>query len=159
MTRPEQFQRSGPEIEFITNGNIFLTEKKILTVPVNLQGVMGKGLALSVKKLYPDVYEVYRDLCSRQKISQGTPYLFKYKFERWFLFFPTKRRWQQRSQLIDIEQGLTWIQTNADNLNITSIAFPALGCGLGGLDWSEVKPVILERLANFKGEIEIYEPY
>ena len=152
-------QKLAPEINIITNGNIFLTEKQILTVPVNLQGVMGKGLALSVKKLYPEVYEMYCDLCRQHKISQGTPYLYKYRQERWFLFFPTKRNWQQRSRLIDIKQGLSWIQNNADNLNITSLALPALGCGLGGLDWTEVKPLILESLANFKGELEIYEPY
>ena len=39
-------------------------------------------------------------------------------------------------------------------LGITSIAIPALGCGNGGLDWLEVKPLIeysICRTARGKG--------
>ena len=151
--------QSESNITFIQNGNIFLTEKQTLTVPVNLVGIMGAGLALSTKKLYPDVYEEYRDLCKKRRILQGTPYLLKYHYNRWFLLFPTKRHYQQRSKMEDLSDGLTWILEHAKDLNMNSIAFPALGCGLGGLDWKEVKPLMIEKLKSFEGKIEIYEPY
>lgn len=150
---------NGTQFVFIRNGNIFLTEQRILTVPVNLEGVMGKGLARDVKRLYQDVFEEYHEACRRKRITEGTPYLFKRDPTRWFLFFPTKRNWRQRSKIEDIKSGLQWIMTYQQDLKIHSLALPALGCGLGGLKWTDVKPLILEELKHFEGVVEIYEPY
>lgn len=150
---------NGTPFVFISNGNIFLTEQRIFTVPVNIEGVMGKGLARDVKRLYPDVFEEYHEACRRRRIAVGTPYLFKYLPTRWFLFFPTKRKWRQRSLIEDIKSGLQWIMTYQQDLKIHSLALPALGCGLGGLKWEEVKPLILHELRHFEGVVEIYEPY
>ena len=40
--------------------------------------------------------------------------------------------------------------------NIKSIAFPKLGCGLGGLDWKEVMPLIEHYLSKLDIDVEIY---
>ena len=54
---------------------------------------------------------------------------------RWFLLFPTKDHWKTNSPIDGIEKGMEWLVNNYKNLDIPSIALPALGCGLGGLDW------------------------
>ena len=43
-------------------------------------------------------------------------------------------------------------------MGIKSIAFPALGCGNGGLDWNDVKPLMYEYLKDLDIEIKIYSP-
>ncbi len=44
--------------------------------------------------------------------------------------------------MVDIEIGLKDLVATMKRLDIRSIAVPPLGCGNGGLDWSEVRPRI-----------------
>ena len=44
-------------------------------------------------------------------------------------------------------------------MGITSIAFPALGCGNGGLKWGDVGPEMYRKLKDLPIEIEIYAPF
>jgi O-acetyl-ADP-ribose deacetylase (regulator of RNase III) len=121
---------------------------------VNCVGVMGKGLALEVKKRFPDVYRRYRKACKRGQLGIGKLQLVKTP-AAWVLNFPTKRHWRGPSNLPDIEEGLKKFVSTYKRKAITSIAFPPLGCGAGGLKWEDVKPVMEKYLAGLDG-IEIY---
>jgi O-acetyl-ADP-ribose deacetylase (regulator of RNase III) len=61
---------------------------------------------------------------------------------RWVINFPTKRHWRGNSRIEDIDAGLAALVADVRRLGIKSIAVPPLGCGLGGLDWSQVRPRI-----------------
>ena len=77
---------------------------------------------------------------------------------RWFLLFATKRHWRDKSRLDDIEAGLEWITKRYKSEGIESIALPALGCGLGGLDWREVGPLMCRYLSQLDITTAIYLP-
>lgn len=49
----------GDNILLVDNGEIFFSELQTLAVTVNLQGVMGKGLALRAREQFSDVYVEY----------------------------------------------------------------------------------------------------
>ncbi len=53
---------------------------------------------------------------------------------RLIINFPTKRHWRGRSRLADIESGLDDLRRVLIERDIRSVALPALGCGLGGLE-------------------------
>ena len=55
----------------IRRGNIFESETQALINPVNIEGVMGKGLAYQFKKKYPDNFEKYKQACLEKKIDIG----------------------------------------------------------------------------------------
>ena len=55
---PLSRRRIGVNLSLV-KGDIFFTELQTVTIPVNLQGVMGKGLALHTKRKFPDVYVEY----------------------------------------------------------------------------------------------------
>ncbi|MCP4656231.1 MAG: macro domain-containing protein, partial [bacterium] len=61
---------------------------------------------------------------------------------RYVINFPTKRHWRGKSRMEDIEAGLAALVEEVRTRDIRSIAIPALGSGLGGLDWGEVRPRI-----------------
>ena len=63
---------------------------------------------------------------------------------RWIINFPTKRHWRGASTLADVKSGLVDLVGQVERRGIRSIAIPALGCGLGGLRWEDVRPAIVE---------------
>lgn len=61
---------------------------------------------------------------------------------RFIINFPTKAHWRQPSKLEYIAAGLADLVRTKGRLGISSLALPAIGCGLGGLSWTDVKPLI-----------------
>lgn len=55
-----------------------------------------------------------------------------------------------------IETELQKFVANWDKLGADSIAFPRLGCGNGGLDWNDVRPLMEKYLKNIPLQIYIY---
>lgn len=173
--QPRFSSRIGSNISLI-DGDMFFSNLQTLTISVNLQGIMGKGLASRAKYQFPDVYVVYQDACRSKRITATRPYLYKRESSldeeladlttplstpnaiKWFLLFATKRKWQENSRLEDIEGGLDWIRKNWQREGITSLALPALGCGLGNLSWAEVGPLMCRYLHGLEIPIAIYLP-
>jgi O-acetyl-ADP-ribose deacetylase (regulator of RNase III) len=61
---------------------------------------------------------------------------------KYIINFPTKRHWKGTARLEDIRAGLKTLLEEVKHLRIHSIAVPPLGCGNGGLEWAEVRPLI-----------------
>jgi O-acetyl-ADP-ribose deacetylase (regulator of RNase III) len=135
--------------------NIMDSKMQTLVNPVNCVGVMGKGLALAFKQRYPLMYQSYRVACKKGDLKIGKPWLHK---DTMVLNFPTKDHWRRRSRLSYISSGLEYLAKNAITLGITSLAVPPLGCGLGGLEWIYVLPLIKKHLGPLGIPIEIYLP-
>ena len=158
------------------DGDMFFSDMQTLTISVNLQGIMGKGLASRAKHQFPDVYVEYQDACRARKLSARRPYLYKretsldYELSdpslplstanavKWFLLFATKRNWRNDSRLDDIEGGLAWVRKNYKLEKIESLAMPALGCGLGNLSWTDVGPLMCKYLHGIDIPVAIYLP-
>jgi hypothetical protein len=161
---------------FLAEGDMFFSNMQTLTVSVNTVGIMGKGLASRAKYQFPDVYVVYQDACRRKWLKMGKPFLYKREAlldvelmdepkdfkspngNKWFLLFPTKRHWREDSNFIGIEEGLIWFHSNYKSENIKSVAMPALGCGLGNLDWKDVGPIMCKYLSTIDINVTIYLP-
>jgi O-acetyl-ADP-ribose deacetylase (regulator of RNase III) len=78
---------------------------------------------------------------------------------RYIVNFPTKRHWKGKSHMPDIDAGLVALVAEVRRLGIRSIAVPPLGCGLGGLDWSDVRPRIERALGALPDvRVLLYEP-
>ncbi|MBN2496739.1 MAG: macro domain-containing protein [Deltaproteobacteria bacterium] len=143
-------------------GNILQADAEALVNTVNCVGFMGKGIALQFKLAYPENYEAYRKACAKTLVKPGRMFVHETSAlvgPRYIINFPTKRHWRGKSRMEDIQQGLEALVSEVRQRGITSIAVPPLGCGLGGLDWSEVRPLI-ERAFSALPDVRvlIYEP-
>jgi hypothetical protein len=78
---------------------------------------------------------------------------------RLIINFPTKDHWRSPSRLAEIERGLDYLVDYSAEWGITSIALPPLGCGNGGLEWSEVGPLIYRKLHRLPIDVEVYALY
>ena len=123
---------------------------------VNTVGVMGKGLAAAFKRRHPEMFQAYKAICKRGELLPGSSWLWKGP-DQWVLNFATKKHWRNPSRLSYVRDGLEEFQRNYSSLGIREVAFPRLGCGNGGLDWDEVKPLMVEYLRDLPITVYIHD--
>ncbi len=123
-------------IEYRPAANIF-DDPGIVVIPVNTVGVMGAGLAKQAKERYPLAERAYRSALRLDclEIRQVFPV---YLPEKSLLLLPTKKHWRNPSELAYVKQGLMSLTRYMLREPFKRIAIPKLGCGLGGLAWTDV---------------------
>lgn len=136
------------------SGDLFKSETQTIVNTVNCVGAMGAGIALEFKNRYPNMFYSYKKICDSNQLKPGLLYLWK-KEEKWILNFPTKNHFKDPSTLEYIESGLIKFKDTYKEKGITSISFPKLGCGKGGLNFKDVKP-LMEKYLNIDIEVLIY---
>jgi O-acetyl-ADP-ribose deacetylase (regulator of RNase III) len=142
------------------HGDLVTAQVDAIVNPVNTVGVMGKGLALQIKNAFPDVFADYARACKQGMVEVGRMHVVKRtEPPRFVINFPTKKHWRNPSKLEYVESGLTDLVKQVGELGIESIAIPPLGCGLGGLDWREVKPRIVDAFGALpEVRVILFEP-
>ena len=143
----------------ICKGDLLLSSMQTHVNTINCVGVMGKGIALSFKNRYPEMFQEYATRCKRKEVALGKPYSYRLKNGRIILNFPTKHHWKEDSRIEEIEKGLRYLVSHAKDWNIQSIALPPLGCGNGNLNWAEVFPLMRKYLSQLEIPVEIYIPH
>jgi O-acetyl-ADP-ribose deacetylase (regulator of RNase III) len=123
---------------------------------VNCVGVMGKGIAQTFKKRYPDMFRIYGDICARGLLVPGKLWLW-HGPDQLVLNFPTKRHWRNPSRLEWIELGLKKFVHEYARRGIVEISFPRLGCGNGGLGWDDVRPLMERYLSKLPIQIYVHD--
>ena len=127
--------------------SVFDSPAQTLVNTVNLEGIMGKGIAKEFKARYPEMFKEYRGLCDAGLLDIGLLHLWRGE-RRWVLNFPTKTTWRQPSKLEYVREGLEKFVATYEQLAITSISFPPLGCGNGNLSWTDVRPMMHQYLSR-----------
>ncbi|MBB4510626.1 type II toxin-antitoxin system antitoxin DNA ADP-ribosyl glycohydrolase DarG [Rhizobium leguminosarum] len=148
-------------INFV-HGDILQANADAIINTVNCVGIMGRGIALQFKNVFPENFRAYEAACKRNEVNPGRMFVFETGElnPRYIINFPTKRHWKGKSRIEDIESGLVDLVAVISRFQIKSIAVPPLGSGLGGLDWSDVRPLIVDALAPLqKLDVAIYEPH
>jgi len=144
------------------DGDLLHADAEALVNPVNTAGVMGAGLALQFHYAWPENFRAYRGACARGEVSLGRVFVWEGRQTgrpRVIVNFPTKGHWKAKSAIGDIDEGLCDLRQVISDYEISSIAVPALGCGLGGLDWRDVYPLIVAHLGDLDGtRVLVYPP-
>ena len=148
----------------VKTGNLFVNPSDILVNPVNCVGTMGKGLALEFKRRYPENYEYYMRMYKESLLKMTTGVLpCELKLSEpppvYIVNFATKVHWRNASKIEDIEYGLKMLVNflkGLDDDEVSSISIPALGCGLGGLKWDQVKPLIIEYMEQVSEDMDVF---
>ncbi|MDE0696898.1 MAG: macro domain-containing protein [Boseongicola sp.] len=149
-------QTQEPHMIIYTDGDLFESPAKVLVNTVNTRGVMGKGIALRFKQIYPEMFKEYRDQCKLRHLTIGKLQLFK-TTHKWILNFPTKEHWRNPSRPEYIEAGLVKFRETYARIGAASYAFPMLGCGNGELDFDEqVRPLMERYLGNLSVSTRIH---
>lgn len=77
------------------------------------------------------------------------------------VYLPTKNHWKNPSKYEYVRSG---IKALADLLGqeglemVNTVSIPALGCGLGSLEWGEVEKIIREELSHVEKNFILFPP-
>lgn len=144
--------------------DIFTSNCSLIVDPVNCVGVQGKGLALQFKKKYPEDDKAYIEACRNNSLRIGNPVVWYENAQRPVIWFPTKWHYSEKSTLHGVSLGvaklLASMRSSKWPRHLDSVAFPALGCGLGGLKWDDVHDILVENLQTAPSwmRFELYQP-
>jgi len=145
-----------------TQGNLLDAPADALVNTVNEVGVMGKGIALQFRDTFPESAREYQRAAKDGRVHVGqmfvteNPSLLK---PHWIIHFPTKKNWRKPSELAWIREGLKDLVRVVKRERITSIALPPLGCGNGGLEWTQVRREIEGAFTELPDvDIMVFEP-
>ncbi len=150
-------------IRYLEDGSLFDSRADALVNPVNCDGYMGKGIALEFKRRFPEYFPPYKQACDTGKLIPGHPFCVRLIVQPNLIgakpavvMFPTKDHWRDESRIEWIDQGLAYLRDHYHQWRIGSIAMPQVGCGLGGLTWEQVKPLIEKYFADEPVGVEVY---
>ncbi len=139
-------------------GDVFNCDAQTIACPINTAGAMGAGLAYAFKRKVPGLYEFYRREYPFADMDKNKYKKVVYRLPNGLqvLLMPTKRHWEEKTNLADLEWNINSLAGAIHELNITSLALPPLGCGLGGLDYqTQVKPLIYKFLGDLPIPVQV----
>ena len=142
-------------------GNLLEADVEALVNTVNTMGVMGKGIALQFKNRFAANFLAYAQACKLGQVQTGRMFVTEPQElmgPRWIVNFPTKRHWRDPSRMEWVVEGLQDLRGFLLSHNVQSIAVPALGAGLGGLDWPAVRSHIEAAWGDLPVDVRVYEP-
>lgn len=140
--------------------DLFESECDALTNAVNCVGVMGAGIALLFKEKFPKMFEEYHQMCEKRELILGEPQLWvNTDRNKHVVNFPTMFIPGEQARLESVTVGLEYIRDNYKEWGIESIAIPALGCGIGGLEFQYVQEEVERILKDTDLDVEVYPPY
>lgn len=139
----------------IVEEDLFLDSESAYCVPVNTQGIAGKGLALYFKQKYPGWYIQYKEACKSGEINNTKYHLHSTATET-IVSLPTKISPYDDSCIDLILEGLKAFENDYDKTEgfhwVTKLRLPAVGCGCGNLSWEEIEDTLLEELKDSQVE-------
>ena len=100
------------------------------------------------------MYREYKFLCLTKQYNPGD--VFDYDYGEGHIYnLATQQTWRSGAKIEYIEASLNKMMEIATLHNVRAIAMPAIGAGLGGLKWNDVKTVIDNVAAAFT-DVNLY---
>lgn len=126
-------------------GNIFTTDLPAIGHGVNTKGVMGAGIAKTIRANFPDVYSLYRDYCQEGRLKPGDvfpAFSVMSNPNRWIFNIASQNNTGPDATYEWVEMGMAKALVLAKNLGLSGLALPRIASGIGGLEWDLVEPIM-----------------
>lgn len=126
-------------------GNVFdeLVSGDAIAHGANCVGVMGAGVAKPIKDTFPINYNRYKHACDKGLFVPGD-YLYTNEYGVGIFNLATQFKPGPNAKIEYIRSSAKKMVLAASVQDYSVIKTVRLGCGIGGLNWSDVKPVLEE---------------
>jgi O-acetyl-ADP-ribose deacetylase (regulator of RNase III) len=145
-------------------GDILLSEAQVIAHGVAPHDHFNQGLALSLRERFPAMAKDFRHYCHQQNPKPGHAWLWAGP-ERVIINLmtqepaPSEGAHPGDASVKNVNHALKELRALIDKEGFTSIALPKLASGVGGLDWSDVEPLIEQYLGDLEIPVILYETY
>lgn len=130
-------------------GNIFTSEQTAIGHGVNCKGLMGSGIALTVRKLFPEVYEVYKKHCETVGLYGGDMLPVVSNGGKIILNLASQELPGANAQYDFLETSALKAFSYCKRNNLTGFALPQIGAHIGGLRWDAVLGILTDCSEKF----------
>lgn len=135
-------------------GDLLAADEIAIAHGCNCQGMMGAGIARTVRANYPDVYAAYYGACIRGEFRLGSAQGVWADPSQGFAPIPDRLVYNLGTQQNPGADATVWaiflsfanMAEDAKSRHINTVAIPRIGCGIGGLTWHEVEPAIAQAI-------------
>ncbi len=146
-------------------GDILLSGARAIAHSVAPNDDFHTGLALSLRERMPALYKDFRHFCQTRHPKPGELWTWASAdgvriinlLTREAAYNPGSK--PGAASLTHINHALHALRALVQHEKIGSLALPRLACGVGGLDWNDVKPLIEKHLGDLGIPVYIYTTY
>lgn len=136
----------------ISFGNILSVGNGIIVHGCNAKGVMGAGVALAVRRTYPEAFKVYREIFEEDGLELGTVNFVPVAENLVIANAVTQENYNSQAKgpvcMVDykaIRRCFKEVAIEAKARNLP-VHYPMIGAGLGGGDWDTIQAIIEDEL-------------
>jgi len=146
-------------------GDILLTDAQAIAHGVAAMDPMTQGLAKALHERFPAMHKDFHHWCHQQHPKPGETWLWGGTNGVRIVNLITQEGGYGhgarpgKATTTHVNHALRALKKLAKKEKFTSIALPLLATGVGGLDWSEVKPLIQQQLSDMEIPVIVYTVY
>lgn len=149
----------------LVSGDLLLSRAQVLAHGVAPNDPMTQGLALAIRERYPALHKDYHHWCRQQHPKPGAAWLWGGPGGVRIVNLITQDGGYGvgarpgRASLHNVREALRALAKMSAQEGFSSVALPRLATGVGGLSWSDVLPIVEDRLGALEIPVFVYADY
>lgn len=147
------------------SGDILLSTAKAIAHGIAPNDDFHAGLALQLREQEPAMYKDFRHFCHNSHPKSGGLWTWMGPNGQYLVnLFTQDAAYEHGSKpgqasVSQVNHALHALRALIEKEQISSVALPRLACGVGGLDWNDVKPLIEKHLGDLNIPVYVYSTY
>ena len=146
-------------------GDILLTKTSVIAHGIAANDPMNQGLAKSLHDRYPAMHKDFHHWCHQQHPKPGSAWIWGGVNGVRIVNLLTQEGGYDhgsrpgKATTANVRHALKALKKILLKEQIGSLALPRLATGVGGLEWSEVQPIITEQMGDLEIPVYVYSVY
>ncbi len=147
------------------SGDILLSKAHAIAHGVAPNDHFDSGLALALREQWPSMAKDFRHYAHQTHPKPGEIWMWSGVGDKHIINLLTQEgdhghgTRPGRATTANVHHCLKRLRHLVEKENIRSLAIPAIATGVGGLSWSEVKPLVTESLGDLDIPVYVYTTY
>lgn len=146
------------------SGDILNSKAQVIAHGVAPNDHFNHGLALSLREMWPAMYKDYRHYCQTHSPEPGSIWMWGTHGKKIVNLLTQEGehgvgKLPGKAKVEYVSHALKELSKTLKAEKATSVAISKLATGVGGLEWSEVKPLVSKYLGDLDIPVYVYTKY